>query len=174
MQLVLLWGPWIDIVPKSTAQLLFVPKSCYVKNFLQWPHPSKSWNKLILMEHAFDVRFTYNKNMNVLWVVDFGRGVSVCKNRGWNLKNEEEEILSVVKDNCTCFQHPWWPMVAHPWWSVDHISSWTALELSGQICLEFAIMFWKFLLVVVKEKTSTSITLWWDLNILQRGRGPLL
>ena len=111
MQLVLLWGPWIDIVPKSTAQLLFVPKSCYVKNFLQWPHPSKSWNKLILMEHAFDVRFTYNKNMNVLWVVDFGRGVSVCKNRGWNLKTRKKKYClwsKIIVPVSNIHDGPWW------------------------------------------------------------------
>ena len=57
------------------------------------------------MEHAFDVRFTYNKNMNVLWVVDFGRGFCL-QEKGLKSENEEEEILSVVEDNCTCFQHP--------------------------------------------------------------------
>ena len=157
--------------PKSTAQLLFVPKSCYVKNFLQWPHPSKSWNKLILMQHASDVLLTHIKT----WMY-FGRlilaGVSICKYRSSNLVRKKKSLY-VAEDNCTCFQHSKWPMAAQ--WSVDHTSSWGAL-LSNylgkfvKVCHHPCIVFWKFLLVV-RKKDHLVYILMMGLEYLTEGEG---
>ena len=97
--------------------------------------------------------------MNVFWVVDFGRGFFSRSRSVKLIKKKKYVFLTKVEDNCTCFQHPWWPVGVK--WSADHFWS---LPSS---------CFGNYFLWSEKKRPAHP----WpfdETQISYRGRGPLL